>query len=135
MPGWSITPSIRVRDVEASLAFYTGTLGFSVRRGTAEDGNISLNRGDANLMLEGPNPVFYSDAYNAAIAARVGTPSAMALYMEAEDLEALHDRLTADGIAIIDPLADRPWGQAEFTVADLDGNWLTFYMPLSPAQS
>lgn len=134
MPGWSVSPSIRVRDVEASLAFYTESLGFTVRRGTAEEGNISLNRGDANLMLEGPEPAFYSDAYNAAIAARVGTPSAMALYMEAEDLEALHERLVAAGIAIIDPLAERPWGQAEFTVADLDGNWLTFYRPLHSEQ-
>lgn len=135
MPGWSVTPSIRVRDVDASLAFYTESLGFAVRRGTAEEGNISLNRGDANVMLEGTKPAFYSDAYNAAIAARVGTPSAMALYMEADDLEALHERLSAAGIAIIDPLADRPWGQAEFTVADLDGNWLTFYRPLHTEQA
>ena len=28
---------------------------------------------------------------------------------------------------VVDPLADRPWGQAEFTVADPDGHWLTFW--------
>lgn len=127
MPGWAVIPSIRVGDLRAALDFYTGTLGFAVNRGTVEESNISLSRGDARIMLEGPTSGFYSDAYNAAIAARVGTPSATALYIEAEDLEALHERLHASGIAIIDPLADRPWGQAEFTVADLDGNWLTFW--------
>jgi uncharacterized glyoxalase superfamily protein PhnB len=31
------------------------------------------------------------------------------------------------GATIIDPLADREWGQTEFTVEDPEGNWLTFW--------
>ena len=69
MPGWAVIPAIRVRDFGASLAFYTDTLGFAVRRGTVEEGNISLIRGDASIMLEGPTTTSYSDRYNAAIAA------------------------------------------------------------------
>lgn len=47
--------------------------------------------------------------------------------IEATDLEELNEKLIAQGLTIIDPLADRPWGQSEFTVADPDGNWLTFW--------
>ena len=126
MPGWAVIPSIRTADLKRALAFYTDTLGFSVRRGTEEESNMSLVRGDANIMLEGPT-AFYSEGYNSAIRERLGTPSASAMYIEATDLEELNAKLIEAGIAIIDPLADRPWGQSELTVADPDGNWLTFW--------
>ncbi len=135
MPGYAVIPSIRASNLEQALAFYTETLGFTLKRGTIEEGNISLFRGDASVMLEGATPAFYSDAYNAAIRERIGTPSAMALYIEADDLEALNAKLLAAGLAIIDPLADRPWGQAEFTIADTDGNWLTFWKALDTSES
>jgi uncharacterized glyoxalase superfamily protein PhnB len=47
--------------------------------------------------------------------------------MEAVDLDELYSRLGDAGVKIVDPLADRPWGQAEFTIEDLAGNWLTFW--------
>ena len=57
----------------------------------------------------------------------------MALYMEAADLAEFYSRLEAVGAQIVDPLATRPWGQDEFTVADHEGNWLTFWMSAAPA--
>jgi uncharacterized glyoxalase superfamily protein PhnB len=51
----------------------------------------------------------------------------MALYMEASDLGALYSRVKAAGVRIVDPLAERPWGQEEFTMEDHEGNWLTFW--------
>lgn len=130
MATYGVTPSIRVQDIARALSFYEGTLGFDVLRGGPDDGNVSLGRGAARLMLETPGS-FYAPAYNEAIRARTGTPSAMALYMEADDLADLYGRLAAAGLPIVDPLADRDWGQAEFTVADPEGNWLTFYKPLA----
>lgn len=131
MPGWGVIPSLRSQDLEGSVQFYVDVLGFSVRRGGPPEGNVSVQRGDANLMLESAAAEFYSDAYNAAIRERMGTPGPTALYIEAEDLEALWARVNAAGAQIVDPLADRPWGQTEFTVEDPDGNWLTFWK--SPA--
>ena len=90
---------------------------------------------DATVMLERAT-ASYSDAYNAAIRDRLGATSPNALYIEADDLDDLHAKALANGAAVIDPLADRPWGQAEFTVADPDGNWLTFWKsphPVTPA--
>ena len=126
MPNYGVIPSIRVRDMKRALDFYQSTLGFNVTRGGEGDDNISLDRGDAHIMIESP-AAFYSPAYNEAIGKRVGTPSAMALYIEAEDLEQLHDKARAAGANIVDPLAERPWGQSEFTVEDPEGNWITFW--------
>ncbi|MGH2626783.1 MAG: VOC family protein, partial [Anaerolineales bacterium] len=69
MPNWGVIPSIRVRDMPAALDFYHTKLGFNVARGSAEDYNVSLDRGDAHIMLELAT-AFYSPAYNEAIERR-----------------------------------------------------------------
>lgn len=126
MPNYTVIPSLRVRDMKPALDFYTNVLGFVIQRGTADEDNVSLNRGEAHFMIERPG-TFYSEAYNAAIRERMGGLSPHAIYVEAPDLEELHGKLVAAGAKVLDPLATRPWGQAEFTVEDPDGNWLTFW--------
>ena len=130
MPGWGVIPSIRVADMSDALEFYVGRLGFTVE-GDTEGSNLSVVRGDARVMLETAAD-FYGDTYNDAIRKRLGSVSPNALYMEAEDLEELYGALRQAGAKIVDPLADRVWGQAEFTVEDPTGNWLTFWKKLTP---
>jgi uncharacterized glyoxalase superfamily protein PhnB len=123
---WGVIPSIRVRDMAEALAFYRGTLEFALDSGGDDASNSSLTRGDAHIMIETAAD-HYGDEYNAAIRKRLGTPSCIALYMEASDLAAFHSRLVTAGARVVDPLAERPWGQEEFTVEDHEGNWLTFW--------
>ena len=112
--------------MKEALAFYQGQLDFVIERGGPDEENTSLARGDARIMIEVPSTL-YSAEYNAAIESRLDSPSSIALYMEALDLEELYDRMGDAGVQIVDPLADRPWGQAEFTMEDPYGNWLTFW--------
>ena len=121
-----VVPSIRVRDMAEALAFYLGPLEFTLERGGEGEGNSAVTRGDARLMLETVQD-YYGDEYNASIRARVGSPSAISLYIESSDLAGFHARLQAAGVRIIDPLAERLWGQAEFTIEDHEGNWLSFW--------
>lgn len=127
---WGVIPSIRVQDMPAAFAFYTETLGFEATRGTPEDVNVALHRGDAHLMIESPTD-FYSPEYNEAIRERLGNPPSMSLYIEATDLDDLYERVQRANATIVDPLAPRDWGQREFTVADPEGNWLTFWKALA----
>ena len=119
-------PSIRTVDLQAAVNFYTDKLDFAVLRGTAEEGNVAVARGAERLMLEAAGD-HYSPVYNEAIAARLGSPSPHSLYLEENELESYYEALQRAGVEIVDPLAERPWGQTEFTVADGDGNWLTFW--------
>jgi uncharacterized glyoxalase superfamily protein PhnB len=128
MSGFGVTPTIRVRDMAEALAFYSGPLEFTVER--EHEGNSAVKRGDARVMLE-TDQEFYGDEYNAAIKERLGSRSSISLYIEASDLAGFQSRLQAAGVRIIDPLADRPWGQAEFTVEDLEGNWLSFWSAIA----
>jgi len=127
MAEWGVIPSIRVQSMRDALRFYVETLEFDVKSGGEDASNSSLDRGTAHVMVETAAHHFGKE-YNAAIKKRLGTPSTIALYIEADDLEAFYPRLEAGGVArIIDSLAARPWGQQEFTVEDQDGNWLTFW--------
>ena len=89
MPGWGVTPAIRVRNMKEALAFYTGQLEFTLVSGGEGTTNSSLSRGDARVMIETAAD-HYGDDYNAAIRDRLGTQSPTALYIEAEDLTAFH---------------------------------------------
>lgn len=126
MPGYAAIPSIRVKDVQAAVAFYRDRLGFEMQRTQEVSDNNSLKFGDASIMIEAAGN-FYSEAYNAAIRQRVGTPSASAIYIEAPDLDGLWARVQSSGVQIVDPLAAREWGQREFTIEDPEGTWLTFW--------
>jgi uncharacterized glyoxalase superfamily protein PhnB len=121
-----VIPTIRVRDMAQAVAFYLGPLEFGLDKGGAGESNATVIRGDARLMLETAAD-HYGDEYNAAIRRRLGSASAASLYIEAADLAGFHARLQAAGARIIDPLAERTWGQAEFTVEDPEGNWLSFW--------
>lgn len=129
MPGYGVIPSLRFRDLPSAITFYTETLGFTLDRGDPTEPNVAITRGDARLMLESA-AAFYSPAYNSAIEQRLGSNAPNSLYIEAEDLDLLHQSAQAANAAILDPLAERPWGQREFTVADPEGNWLTFWKAL-----
>src|SRR3989337_1793188 len=115
MPGQGVIPAVRVKVMAPALEFYLDRLGFTLERGGPQEDNSAITRGDARLMLETAEDM-YSDEYNAAIRSRLGSTSAIALYMEAPDLEALYDRGRAEGVRLLDPLADRPWGQAGGTI-------------------
>lgn len=133
MSGYTVIPTIRVKDMAEALDFYENVLEFKLERGGPTEVNSSISRGDARMMVEVPTDM-YSEGYNAAIAKRIGSTSPMALYIEASDLEDFYGRLTEAGVTIVDPLADRPWGQSEFTIEDLAGNWLTFWMAPAPEE-
>ncbi len=130
MADWPVIPALRTRDLPRLLAFYTGVVGCRIERGTADEGHVSISYGPARLMLETVSDL-YSPAYNAAIGERTGTRSSLSLYIESDELEALHERAVVAGCVIADPLAARDWGQREFTMEDPDGNWLTFWQSLA----
>src|SRR6185312_9091377 len=132
MTDFGVIPALRVGDMTNELAFYRDTLGFNLERGGPDEEHCSLSFGAARLMLE-VAANFYTPRYNEAIRERLGAHSATALYIQADDLEGLQRRLLEVGAPIVDPLADRAWGQAEFTIEDPEGNWLTFWRALDPA--
>lgn len=127
MPDSPAVVSFRFPDLAAARHFYVDQLGFSITRDTDEHENMSIAFGGAQMMLETDMAEFYGDAYNEVIATRRGQPGPNSVYIEAVELDDLHQRCRDQGIKIVDPIGDRPWGQREFTIEDPAGNFLSFW--------
>ncbi len=126
--GWFARPIINVKDVEASLRFYTEKLGFSIPWHYDEDGTAyvaQVDRQGCSLILAktwpekvGKGLMFISlnvepETHEAATAA----------------LDALRGELEGRGV----PVKDGSWGYRLLVVDDPDGNQLLFNYPAEPA--
>ncbi len=107
--------SLQVRDFAASRAFYTERLGLAVdRRFDTED-----------FVLFDTNSIPFALA-----AAKVNLDEApqpgwgVSLWLDCDDVDALHDALAAAGVTIITPPYDGPFGRT-FVFADPDGYRIT----------
>lgn len=100
-------PILRVANLEASLAFYTGILDFKID--WREVAFVSVSRLDCCLFLcEGAQ----------------GNPGTW-VWIGVGDAAALHDDLVARGANIRQPPTNYPWA-LEFHVEDPDGHVLRF---------
>lgn len=112
-----------VADTEASLRFYTQTLDAPVLH--AEPGFAMLALGEgARLGL------WCRDSVQPPLTGET-PPGASELAVTLPDrarLTALHDRLAAQGVRVLQPCTVMDFGEA-FTVADPDGHRLRVYVP------
>jgi lactoylglutathione lyase len=106
-----------VADVDASLAFYTGKLGFEVRQDVSfgENGEyrwveVAPPGSVARLSLNPP--------MNGA------TPGGCGIGVETADVEGEHARLQDAGVAVQD-IMQMPNTPRMFMLEDLDANWIT----------
>lgn len=125
MPHYTkLTPNLVVGSVERSLAFYVDTLGFT-RGMTVPDASpfafASVTSGDIEI--------FFNDAAAAVkeLPVFAGTPIGCTgtLFVEVEDVDALHDRLKPL-VKIVMPIVTQFYGMREFAFEDPDGYVLTF---------
>jgi uncharacterized glyoxalase superfamily protein PhnB len=121
-----MTPHLWVEDMGRSIAFYRDVLGFEVisAEPTEAPTFASLHRPDANLMLSPFHESFGDWPMVPLAQGRRGSGGAVSFYMEGgDDLEADYRRALDAGVKVVDEIRDRPWGQREFTIEDLDGFW------------
>ena len=116
----SLIPALAVKDITASLRFYTEVLGFETQfTMPGADGDLihgSVKRGDVELMFGRINP---EDAHDQEPLGR-----GVALYTtvaDDEDIDALFAHARAAGATVIQEPMDQFWGHRDWTVADPDG--------------
>jgi uncharacterized glyoxalase superfamily protein PhnB len=116
-----VMPMIVVSSVDAIRNFYVDSLGFSHVMGmVGKDGQLdfcTVVMGAARIMfMRAPGEL-----------PSVGAKQPVEIYLEVEDVEALHDRLTKGGVRISDPLTLQWWGDRTFKVLDPNGYEIWFY--------
>jgi catechol 2,3-dioxygenase-like lactoylglutathione lyase family enzyme len=111
-----VMPVLRVVDLQKSVDWYTGVLGFQVVWRSPMDGggeNCLLQAGSIELML--------------STGAHLGGPPSLTgtLYFNVDGVEELFARIS-EQVEIVWPLADQEYGTREFGVRDGDGYVLAF---------
>jgi len=116
-----ILPVLAVKDLDASVKFYTDKLGFKLDFSLAgPDGkpmtaavsmagnNGFLLNADSTLPQRGQGVVF------------------MIYLAEDKDLDAYYAVLQAKGVHIVQPIKEEYWGDRVFSITDPNGFYLTF---------
>jgi PhnB protein len=116
-----VMPIIVVSSVDAVRNYYVETLGFSHMMGmVGKDGQLdfcTVVMGDARIMFMRSTP---------DVRLHTGKQP-VEIYLEVEDVDALHRQLTKKGVTLSDPLALQWWGDRTFKVVDPNGYEIWFY--------
>jgi uncharacterized glyoxalase superfamily protein PhnB len=114
-------PTLTVKDVDASLEFYSENLG--LRRDLAEKDSGgttflgSVEVGDTVIMFESQGPNVSLDTDHGA---RSGVTLTVCLSSQ-DDIDAMYHRLLENRVRVCSAIGNRPWGNRDFTVQDPDG--------------
>lgn len=111
--------ALQVRDLDRSAAFYQTRLGLR-RLPTSPPGAVVFDTGPTSFAVREPLPGVDLDA--AAPRPGVG----VALWLHADDAQALHDSLTAAGVPVPGAPFDGPFGRT-FSFSDPDGYVVTIH--------
>jgi PhnB protein len=116
-----VMPMIVVGAVDAIRNFYVDTLGFTHVMGmVGKDGQLdfcTVVMGEARIMFMRAPGDLPSPAAKQPVE----------IYLEVEDVDALHKRLNKNGVPISDPLTMQWWGDRTFKVLDPNGYEIWFY--------
>jgi predicted enzyme related to lactoylglutathione lyase len=111
--------ALQVRDVERAAEFYETRLGLK-RTPVAPPGAVVFDTTPASFAVREPLPGVDLET------ARPNPGIGVALWLHADDAQALHDRLAAGGVPIIVAPFDSPFGRT-FTFSDPDGYAITIH--------
>jgi uncharacterized glyoxalase superfamily protein PhnB len=116
-----VMPMIMVDSVDAIRNFYVETLGFMHVMGmVGKDGQL-----DFCTVVLGEARIMFMRATGGASAPSGKQP--VEIYLEVEDVDALHGSLKKKKVAISDPLTLQWWGDRTFKVLDPNGYEVWFY--------
>jgi len=111
-----IMPSFTVGDIEASLAYYQGVLGFTVVERWENDGKLlgaSIAAGDVMLMLG-------QDDWAQGRNRQKGAGFRLNCTTE-QNVDDLAAAIKARGGELAHEPTDQPWGARDFSIVDPDG--------------
>jgi uncharacterized glyoxalase superfamily protein PhnB len=129
--GNTITASIRVKDIQKSLDFYTKTLGFqtfgALMRKDGRIAHVSVGFDSPLLMISPVDDVRTLQTKEELAKHKHGVGVGFYIGMNGSmKLDEFFGKLRAKGVAVISEPETEFWGDRTFTLRDPDGYALTF---------
>ena len=115
-------PDLPVADCPAAIRYYCDVLGFTK---VFDDALLGFDRTLYACVARGDLKLTLDWHRSDEVAHKVH------LMAEVDDVDALHAELSGRGAKIVGELTDRPWGERDFTVEDLDGHKIGFTMTVT----
>jgi catechol 2,3-dioxygenase-like lactoylglutathione lyase family enzyme len=106
---------LAVKNLKVSADFYKNKLGFKTL--WADEGWHFLIRDNAKIML--------GECADERPASELGDHSYFA-YFEIESIDDLYSEFVVNNVEFLSAVADKPWGQREFSLKTIDGHRITF---------
>ncbi len=117
-----ISPLLAVRNMKATIAFYTNSLGFKTGMAFPDAINpeyVDLSKDGMVLMC--------IPAENHGISHEEKFGIGVYLYMQIDgDIDEYYEELKGRGVKIVVDIKEEPYGVRDFTVEDIDGYQLNF---------
>lgn len=120
----SLTPNLIVSDVERSLAFYRGVLGFTVAATVPDQAPYVfaiVQAGPVRIFLNAPEPAVAE--YPAFKGRPIG--GTLTLFIDVVNIRQVHDDLKGK-VSIVMPLEHKWYGVTEFAFEDPDKYLITY---------
>jgi uncharacterized glyoxalase superfamily protein PhnB len=118
-----IMPTLGVKDVDASVAFFTEKLGFR------HDMSMAGTDGKIVFAIVGLGAAVFGLGWDESLdfSQPMGNGVQFMIYLpEGQDIDSYYADVKAKGVRIDDELADTYWGDRAFTIHDSNGYMLTF---------
>src|ERR1017187_4442092 len=131
-PGGDIVPSLIYNDVAKAIEWLCDVFGFTERlRVTGADGKVGhaqLAIGQGGVLLGGPRQGqgFASSPDNAELRPPRPNEVSQTLSVHVDDVDRHYQRAKQGGARILSPPTTCPFGERQYTAADLDGHRWTF---------
>jgi len=123
-----LTPNLIVSNVERSLAFYEGVLGFA-RGMTVPEQSPHVFAS----VTGGPVEIFFNDeavvAKESPQLAAKGRGGGNTMFIEIDDIDAYYEQIR-NRVHTVLPLVNQWYGMREFGIEDPDGYVITFAQPV-----
>lgn len=108
--------SLQVRNLEASIDFYTKKLGFEIDNSNPQACVFKYNLGQASFAIRTPLEPLEDKELGVGVAL---------WFAVSENVDDLKEKLIDNGVTTAGPIIETPFGRA-FHVKDIDGYKLTF---------
>ncbi|WP_159622041.1 VOC family protein [Ruania rhizosphaerae] len=122
----SVYPVLMSRDVAAAASFYRDVVGFETT--FESDWYVSLRLDACELAILAHDHETVPSGYGAL-------PAGVLMNLEVDDVDAVHRRILGiQGVEIVQPLRDEPFGQRHVIVTAPDGVLLDVIQPIAPSE-